>query len=262
VASSLTDLACAVLATPAPDGKVSATAAAAAAWRRGQCAGVGRCRPPDRPARAARPELRPPREMPRRGTGTRHGRIALLHALAHIELNAIDLAWDLIARFAGDGWPPAFFDDWVEVAADEARHFSLLRRRLNALEADYGSLPAHDGLWLAALQTREDPLARLAVVPMALEARGLDVTPATIAGLQRAGDEASAAILDIIYRDEIGHVDAGRRWFEHLCERRGLDSRTTWRGLLERHAKGLVKPPFNDPARAAAGLDRGYYASA
>jgi len=197
--------------------------------------------------------------MPRRGTGSRRRRFALLHALAHIELNAIDLAWDLLARFADIGWPAAFFDDWVGVAADEARHFRLLDQRLRALGGSYGDLPAHDGLWDAADRTRDDVLARLAVVPMALEARGLDVTPATVTALRKAGDTASADVLQTIYEDEIGHVTVGRRWFEYLCLQRGVNPRLTWRGLLERYASGLVRPPFNHPARAAAGMDIGYY---
>jgi len=197
--------------------------------------------------------------MPRRGTGSHRRRFALLHALAHIELNAIDLAWDLLARFADAGWPEAFFDDWVGVAADEARHFSLLNQRLQALGGSYGDLPAHDGLWDAADRTRDDVLARLAVVPMALEAHGLDITPATVTALRKAGDAASADVLQTIYDDEIGHVAVGRRWFEYLCRQRGINPRLTWRRLLERHAPGLVRPPFNHAARAAAGMDFGYY---
>ncbi len=193
--------------------------------------------------------------MPRRSIGAApKGRIALLHALAHIELNAIDLAWDLIARFSGDRLPRAFYDDWVAVADDEARHFALLSRRLADLGAAYGDLPAHDGLWQAAGDTRHDLLARLAVVPLVLEARGLDVTPAMIAKLEAAGDRESAAVLRVVYRDEIGHVAAGKRWFDWACERAGRAPAETWRALVARHFKGTLKPPFNEAARLEAGM--------
>ncbi len=185
---------------------------------------LGEAKPPPRPARPERPSLRPPKEMAkRRAFGSQAGRIALLHALAHIELNAIDLAWDLVARFAGEKLPRAFFDDWVEVAAEEACHFELLVGRLTELGAGYGDLPAHDGLWEAAAATADDLLARLAVVPLVLEARGLDVTPEMAARLERVGDAKSAAILHHIYRDEIGHVATGLRWFDRLCQARGLN---------------------------------------
>ena len=165
---------------------------------------LGQAVPPPRPARPERPLLRPPKEMAkRRAFGSQAGRIALIHALAHIELNAIDLVWDLVARFTGEKLPRAVFDDWVEVAAEEAYHFVLLAGRLAELGARYGDLPAHDGLWEAAAATVDDLLARLAVVPLVLEARGLDVTPQMAARLERAGDAESAQILRRIYRDEI-----------------------------------------------------------
>jgi uncharacterized ferritin-like protein (DUF455 family) len=261
---TLAQRAAAVLATAEPVAKVSLSREIAAAWRSGILA-IGRAAPPPRPARPPRPVLRPPRDMPkRRNFGSPAGRIALLHALAHIELNAIDLAWDLIARFGsvrpGDtGWPRAFFDDWVRVAAEEAEHFSLLSARLAALGASYGDLPAHDGLWEAAAATAHDPLARLAVVPLVLEARGLDVTPDMIARLGRAGDRDSALVLDRIYRDEIGHVAAGRRWFEFLCNERGCEPLATFRALVRRCFSGPLKPPFNRPAREMAGLRAAYY---
>ena len=198
--------------------------------------------------------------MAKRGRGqSRANRIALLHALAHIELNAIDLAWDLLARFAADAPSRAFFDDWVRVADEEARHFRLLSDRLEALGASYGELPAHDGLWQAAEATADDVLARLAVVPLVLEARGLDVTPAMIAWLERAGDDDSAAVLGRIYRDEIGHVAAGWRWFEAICGIRGLPPAATWRDLVRTRFRGRLKPPFNTAARAEAGLAENFY---
>jgi uncharacterized ferritin-like protein (DUF455 family) len=196
----------------------------------------------------------------RRAGGERESRIALLHALAHIELNAIDLAWDLIARFAPEHPPRAFFDDWVAVADEEATHHALLTGRLAELGAVYGDLPAHDGLWEAAAVTAEDFLARLAVVPLVLEARGLDVTPAMIERLERAGDAASAAVLRRIYEDEIAHVAAGRRWFGWACGERGLPPVATYQARVARYFKGTLKPPFNDAARSHAGLAPAFYA--
>ena len=189
----------------------------------------------------------------------RQRRIALLHALAHIELNAIDLAWDIAARFPGQ--PRAFYDDWVAVGADEARHFLMLSDRLDACGAAYGDLPAHDGLWQAAMDTADDLLARLAVVPLVLEARGLDVTPAMIERLERAGDDASAAILAVIYREEVGHVATGMRWFMHVCGERGVEPETTWKAIVAQRFRGRIKPPFNIEARERAGLPASYYAA-
>lgn len=262
--ATLSDAAVAVLATAAPAEKVARTRAYAAAWRDGTIAGLGRAVPPDRPARPERPELRPPRDMPKRGRGgSAQNRLALLHALAHIELNAIDLAWDIVARFAATGlpggMPKGFADDWVRVADDEARHFDLLERRLNALGSGYGELPAHDGLWQAAQSTAHDLAARLALVPMVLEARGLDVTPDTVARLRGFGDAESADILQLIHDEEITHVAAGRRWFAHLCAARGQDPVDSWQDLVRRHFKGGLKRPFNVESRRAAGFGPEYY---
>ena len=196
----------------------------------------------------------------RRAGGERESRVALLHALAHIELNAIDLAWDLIARFADEDLPRAFFDDWVAVADEEATHHGLLAERLAELDASYGDLPAHDGLWEAATVTADDFLARLAVVPLVLEARGLDVTPAMIGRLERAGDHESATVLRRIYQDEIAHVAAGRRWLAWACARDGLRPVETYHDRVRRYFKGALKPPFNDDARAQAGLPPAFYA--
>lgn len=258
--TSLAAAACDVLATAEPAEKIARGEAAAAAWRDGRIAEIGNVEPPRRPARPARPVLLAPRDMPKRKAGQgRERRVALLHALAHIELNAIDLAWDIVARFAGEALPGAFFDDWIAVAEEEALHFRLLADRLAALDAAYGDLPAHDGLWQAAEETAGDLLARLAIVPLVLEARGLDVTPPTIASLERAGDAESAGVLRRIYTDEIGHVATGRRWFEHVCGVRGLAPVATWQALVRRHFRGSLKPPFNDDARAAAGFDAAFY---
>jgi uncharacterized ferritin-like protein (DUF455 family) len=221
---------------------------------------LGRGVPPERPARPERPILLPPREMPkRRAFGSTAGRVALIHALAHIELNAIDLAWDLVARFSGEGLPRAFFDDWAGVAAEEACHYELLAGRLTDFGARYGDLPAHDGLWEAAAATTDDLLARLAVVPLVLEARGLDVTPEMAARLDRVGDAQSAVILRRIYRDEIGHVAVALRWFDRICLGRGLNPEAIFQERVRRFFKGELKPPFNHLARAAAGFPRRYY---
>jgi uncharacterized ferritin-like protein (DUF455 family) len=251
-----------ILATADPAAKAQRAHELAGNWRAGEIE-PGSARPPDRPARPERPLLLPPNEMPKRKAGPGlQRRIALLHALAHIELNAIDLAWDLIARFASPGLPRGFYDDWVDVADEEAAHYELLAARLEALGAAYGDLPAHDGLWQAALETRHDLLARLAIAPLVLEARGLDVTPGMIATLRRHGDEESAAALEVIYRDEIGHVAAGKRWFDWLAIARGLEPAAAFRDLVSLHFRGRLKPPFNVAARAAAGMEAEFYLGA
>ncbi|MGD8808613.1 MAG: ferritin-like domain-containing protein [Gammaproteobacteria bacterium] len=256
---SLSEAACAVLTTADPAGKAALSARAAQGWRDGTIATIGDAAPPDRPARPEQPPLMAPKFVKRRRvTANPAGRIALLHALAHIELNAIDLAWDIVARFRG--LPRAFYDDWVGVAAEEATHFTLLAARLDALGAAYGDLPAHDGLWQAAQTTAHDLAARLAVVPLVLEARGLDVTPAMIVRLREAGDDASADVLQRIHDDEIGHVAAGRRWFEHVCAEAGEDPVPAYHALVRRYFKGMIKPPFNDDSRARAGFAAAYYA--
>jgi uncharacterized ferritin-like protein (DUF455 family) len=249
-----------VLLTAEPRAKVKAARAVARAWRRGVLAHSFDVAMPERPARPEAPELLPPNRMPKRGkAGSERSRIALLHALAHIEFGAIDLAFDMAGRF-GAGFPADFVGDWLSVGADEAMHFALLDRRLRTLGAHYGALPAHDGLWEAAAETAQDVAARLAVVPMVLEARGLDVTPATVASFRRAGDERSAAILERIYRDEIRHVGVGTSWFKIVCESREIAAAEEWRRLIRAHFRGIVKPPFNDSARGEAGLSRDFYA--
>ena len=257
--ASLTSGAVAILATADPSAKASASGRLAEIWNAGGL-DIGASVPPPRPARPERPQLRLPREMPkRRAFGSLAGRIALLHAVAHIELNAIDLAWDIVARFCGEALPRGFFDDWVGVAAQEAVHFELLAQRLADFAAHYGDLPAHDGLWESAAATANDLLARLAVVPLVLEARGLDVTPEMAATLERVGDPESAAVLRRIYRDEIDHVAAGVRWFDELCRARGLIPEETFCELVRRYFKGELKPPLNYEARAAAGFPARYY---
>ncbi len=203
--------------------------------------------------------------MPRRRLSGEKGRVALLHAIAHIELNAIDLAWDMIARFAGDvaALDPsvleAFVNDWVSVADDEARHFGLLADRLSDFGAAYGDLPAHDGLWDAARKTDGDILARLAIAPMVLEARGLDVTPDMVNKLTQFGDSDSAAALQIIYDEEIGHVAIGSKWFGWVCAKKKLAPERTFHDMVNRYFTGGLKPPFNANARQKAGLLPSFY---
>ncbi len=219
----------------------------------------GRVVLPSRPGRPEKPEFLPPNKVPRRGIGSVRGRVALIHSLCHIELNAIDLALDIVARFAPIPMPRSFFDGWMMVAAEEAKHFSLLRARLNSLGADYGDLPAHDGLWEAAQETDHDLTARLALVPLVLEARGLDVTPTLCEALVRAGDHETAGILRIIYEDEKGHVAVGAKWFRFLCRRNGTSPSQRFQDLVRKHFRAPLKPPFNDRARAASGLTPGFY---
>lgn len=206
------------------------------------------------PGRPERPVLVPPARVPRRGTGTPEGRAALLHAIAHIEFNAINLALDAVARYAG--MPAAYYRDWWRVAVEEAQHFSLLIAHLATLGHDYGDFPAHDGLWEAARKTADDCLARMALVPRVLEARGLDVTPGMRARLVAAGDTRASAILDVILREEIGHVAIGNRWFKHLCAERGLDPASAFRDACARYGQSLPRPPFNVEARLAGGFTR------
>jgi uncharacterized ferritin-like protein (DUF455 family) len=249
----------AVLLAGEPRAKIKAARWANRAWRAGRLVLAFDAAMPDRPARPARPELLPANRMPKRGrAGSDRARIALLHALAHIEFGAIDLAFDVVGRFGAE-FPPAFVTDWFGVGADEAIHFALLDRRLAALGSHYGALPAHAGLWEAAEETAVNALARLAIVPMVLEARGLDVTPATVARLQAAGDDRSAAILNRIYTDEIRHVGHGTRWFTKTAESRGLDAVNHWHELVRKHFRGELKPPFNNSARRQAGLSRDFH---
>jgi len=240
----------------APDTKPAATLAAADAFLRGELAvpaDAGAPEPITNPGRPARPTLVHPRQLPRRGFGTAEGRAAFIHAVAHIEFNAMDLAWDAVYRFRD--MPAQYYADWVGVARDEARHFNLLRARLHELGHEYGDFDAHDGLWRMAEKTADDGLARMALVPRVLEARGLDVTPAMIVKLREFGDEATAAILEVILREEVAHVAAGTRWFRWSCAQRGVEPRETFRALLREHASGVLHPPFNLEARAAAGFD-------
>jgi len=216
---------------------------------------------PERPGRPARPALVPPKATEKRSLHTLAGRIAMLHALAHIELNAVDLALDIVARFASEPVPHSFFDGWMRVAFEEAKHFRMVRDRLRALGADYGDMPAHDGLWQAAHSTRNDLTARLAVVPLILEARGLDVTPSLQDKMRETGDIESADVLKVIYEDEKGHVAVGAKWFRFLCAREKKDPAATFKALVRANFRGALKAPFNDVARAEAGLTPSFYRS-
>ncbi len=247
-----------VLLAGTPVEKIKLARKTARDWRLGRLAHAFDVAMPVLPARPAEPVLMAPSAMPRRGKGSGHGRIALIHAIAHIEYSAIDLAFDIAGRFGAE-FPRSFIDDWLAVGADEAMHFALLDRRLRNLGSRYGALPAHDGLWEAAADTAHDPLARLAIVPMVLEARGLDVTPATQARFAQGGDQVTARILGRILSDEIRHVGAGTKWFRFGCDQQRISATATWQKLVGTHFHGRIKPPFNDSARDAAGLTREYY---
>ncbi|NNF24493.1 MAG: ferritin-like domain-containing protein [Rhodobacteraceae bacterium] len=259
----LAEMAAEVLATPGGREKTALSRRHAAAWfaarRDGALPQVGLARAPDHPARPEAPQLVDPRDVPRRKPGTPQGRIAILHAVAHIELNAVDLHWDIIARFAHVPMPPGFYDDWVKAADEESKHFNLMADCLEAKDSFYGALAAHAGMWRAASDTRDDLMARLAIVPMVLEARGLDVTPGMIALFQKAGETGAVAALETIYAEEVGHVAYGSKWFHFLCGREDLDPKEVFHGLVRRYFPGGLKPPFNDEKRAEAGLPLDFY---
>ncbi|MGH8042589.1 MAG: ferritin-like domain-containing protein [Rudaea sp.] len=245
--------ACLALCDPAA--KLAATAQAAAAFAAGALrVDADAAAPHDiaAPGRPQLPRLVAPRDLPRRGLGTSAGRVALIHAVAHIEFNAINLAWDAVYRFRS--MPAAYYCDWVRVAADEARHFALLQTRLRELGHEYGDFDAHDGLWEMAVKTAESCLARMALVPRVLEARGLDVTPGMIARLRAVGDADSVTILETILREEVVHVAAGSRWFGYCCACAGRDPESTFAELIAQYARASLKGPFNTAARLAAGF--------
>lgn len=220
--------------------------------------------PPDFPGRPSTPKLVSPADVPRRRLGSHTGRAALLHAVAHIEFNAIDLAADMIVRFGNhpnidENVRYAFIEDWISVCHDEARHFVLLEKRLKQLASSYGTFPAHNGLWEAALKTKGNFMARLAIAPMVLEARGLDVTPAMIEKLNKTGDLESANILKIIYNDEINHVAIGAKWFQFFAESHRKQPEVYFHELVKEYYSGQLKPPFNVQARTLAGIKQGFY---
>ena len=256
--ASLFDAARRCLDAATPDEKLARTAEAAQSFAAGVLVAPDEARalepqPNRMPGRPERPRLVHPRELPRRGFGSNEGRAAFLHAVAHIEFNAIDLAWDAVYRFRQ--FPPAYYADWVSVAADEARHFAMLRTRLREFGHDYGDFDAHNGLWEMAEKTAHDALARMALVPRVLEARGLDVTPGMIVKLRSLGDDATADILEVILREEVGHVAAGSRWYRWCCGLQGVEPRSKFRELLGEYARPVLYGPFNLEARSAAGFD-------
>lgn len=260
---SLTDMAIDVLKTAKGRAKTTASRAYAEKWFAARTAEetleIGHGNPPLRPDRPERPELLRPRDVPKRKPGTPEGRIALLHAVAHIELNAVDLHWDLIARFGHLPMPPGFYDDWVKAADEESKHFNLVSDCLEAMGSFYGALPAHAGMWRAAEDTVDDLMGRLAVVPMVLEARGLDVTPGMIEIFRKAKEDQSVAMLETIYAEEVGHVAYGSKWFHFLCGREDLDPKPTFHALVRKYFHGALKPPFNEEKRAEAGIPPDFY---
>lgn len=261
--TTLSDLAVEVLNTADGREKTAKSLAAAELWNASVAAGdplpIGNATPPDQPARPAHPELLPPNQVPRRRTGTEKGRIALLHAITHIELNAVDMHWDIIPRFAHVKMPRGYLDDWVRAAAEESKHFNLLSDRLEAMGSYYGALSAHAGMWRAAEQTAQDFMGRLAIVPMVLEARGLDVTPNMIQMFKSAKDPETVDVLEIIYAEEVGHVAYGSKWFHFLCGRHEQDPKEAFHTLVQKYFPGGLKPPFNDEKRAEAGLPLDFY---
>lgn len=230
-----------------------------AARNAGQPLPIGTASPPLRPARPDQPELLDPRDVPKRKPGSEAGRIALLHAVAHIELNAVDLHWDIIARFTHVPMPLGFYDDWVKAADEECKHFNLVCDCLEDMNSFYGDLPAHAGMWRAAEDTCDDLHARLAVVPMVLEARGLDVTPGMIEIFKRAKATKAVDALNIIYAEEVGHVAYGSKWFHFLCGRGNLDPKDVFHALVRKYFHGALKPPFNEEKRAEAGIPPDFY---
>jgi uncharacterized ferritin-like protein (DUF455 family) len=260
MAGSVHDAALEALLVCGLEEKTAAVGALGGAWRAGclRAGADGEMRKLPvifTPGRPDRPTLVPPREVPRRRASSRAGHLALLHAIAHIEFNAINLALDCVYRF--QTLPDEFYAAWIQVAEEEACHFGLVRERLQALGHDYGDFPAHDGLWEMACKTADDPLARMALVPRVLEARGLDATPPIMAKLRAIGDAASVAVLEIILRDEVGHVALGDHWFRQFCRERGLEPETTYLRLVRESGAPWPAPPLNLPARRQAGFGEG-----
>lgn len=252
--STLFERADAAIREPNPEAKADLAIALRADWDAGRV-DIGAADEPApiaEPGRPRRPELVAPRELVQRKLSSTEGRAALVHAIAHIEFNAMNLALDAVYRFRA--MPRRYYADWLRVAAEEASHFRMLRERLQQLGHDYGDFPAHNGLWEMCIDTAHDVLVRMALVPRVLEARGLDVTPGMIERLQGAGDRDTVSILRVILAEEEGHVAIGSHWFRYCCELRGLEPETTFRELLQRYMRGRLRGPFNRPARLLAGF--------
>ncbi len=260
---ALAEMADAVLRCPGGREKTALSRGFAAQWQaaraRGETPEIGTALPPLHPARPEKPELLSPRDVPHRKPGTPEGRIALLHAVAHIELNAVDLHWDIIARFTDTKFPMGFYDDWVKAADEESKHFNLMADCLEEVGSFYGALPAHAGMWRAAEDTIDDLMGRLAVVPMVLEARGLDVTPNMIKLFKQAKAESAVAALETIYSEEVAHVAYGSKWFHFLCGRFDADPKERFHTLVRKYFHGDLKPPFNEEKRAEAGIPPDFY---
>lgn len=272
--SSLCDYATHILTTSNPTEKVALTERVVSLWKNGELKDIGKSQPPLEPPTPKEVQILSFRDMPKRGKGGKK-RVALIHSLAHIEYMAINLSWDIIARFGGrplseitgeelpEGddhfLPREFFDDFVAVAADEARHHSMLSERLKELSSYYGNLPAHSGLWDSAKATAENIMARLAIEHIVHEGRGLDVTPSTIQKLRDAGDNESAEMLEAILQEEVSHVTAGVRWFSYLCSALRKEPIPTFHNVVPKYFSGILKPPFNDHLRGVAGLSKDWY---
>lgn len=260
---ALAQMAEAVLRTADGREKTALSHKYAAEWRAARADGahpeIGTAHPPTHPARPATPELLSPRDVPHRKPGTPEGRIAMMHAVAHIELNAVDLHWDILARFADVSMPIGYYDDWVKAADEESKHFNLMCDCLEAAGSHYGALPAHAGMWRAAEDTAEDFMGRLAVVPMVLEARGLDVTPNMIRLFKQAKEVQAVDALEVIYADEVHHVAYGSKWFHFLCGRHDIDPTQKFHALVRQYFHGQLKPPFNEEKRAEAGIPPDFY---
>ncbi len=260
--SSLQHYAIAIVKTRCPRQKVALAREAARAWHAGDLPASLSSKEPEIPRQPGRPDkplLLSPREMPKRKAGSEAGLVALIHALVHIELNAIDMAFDLIARWSDTSLPVEFLDEALKIGVEEAQHFEMINAHLEELAISYGDLPAHGNLWDAVVQTSHDLLARLAIVPLVLEARGLDVSPKMIAQVKAQGEHEIASTMDIIYRDEISHVAFGAKWFKFICAQKNIDAEDVFHFLVKKHFKGHLRPPFNEKARQVAGLEPGFY---
>ncbi|WP_380052749.1 ferritin-like domain-containing protein [Falsihalocynthiibacter sp. SS001] len=263
MSQTLADMAMDVLTTADPREKTAISRRHAASWfaarKAGNAPDTGTATPPMHPARPEHPALLDPRDVPRRKPGTPEGRIAILHAVAHIELNAVDLHWDILARFGDVKMPIGYYDDWVKAADEESKHFNMMADCLEAQGSHYGALPAHAGMWRAAEDTAYDLLGRLAVVPMVLEARGLDVTPGMIKIFKQAKDTQAIEALEVIYSEEVGHVAYGSKWFHFLCGRHDLDPKDVFHELVRKYFHSTLRPPFNEEKRAEAGIPPDFY---
>ncbi|MDH5436010.1 MAG: ferritin-like domain-containing protein [Gammaproteobacteria bacterium] len=254
--NSLFNAAFTVINTSDPDEKVDLSLRMSKAWQDGQLTldPQGTVESIPEPGRPEKPVLVPLTRLPRRKLSSPEGHAALIHSITHIEFNAINLAWDAVYRFRD--MPRDFYSDWIRVGEEESHHFILLRNHLRESGYDYGDFDAHNGLWEMTVKTAYDPLVRMALVPRVLEARGLDVTPGMIDRLKGYGANDTVAILELILREEIGHVEIGSRWFHYLCDQRGLDSRNTFIELMDKYLIGPLKPPFNTEARLKAGFTK------